>query len=170
MFDRLARIFQPEDKQKKAGIVLARLLSQHNLESLPFREGIVATRRGGNAQPMSVGVWMIPFDGSPAESLQNLEQSIPGITSDGRRQGIGVLCRDRVAAERLLVAVPDKESVWRFFDCEVKHQTSRPGGWYLLGLHIDRIIDLDPAEVTQFRRHIGDADLNRSAVAAAGEW
>lgn len=170
MLDRIARLFRPEDAQKKASLALARLISQHNLETLPFREGVAPTRRKSDSQQVAVGVWLIPCEINAKDTVINFSAASPAITYDQRRSGIGVLSREVIKGGNVVVAMPDMESVWRFFECKIVHQSKRPGGWHLIGLFVQRIVEADPREVTGFRQQIGDLPERKVEEEYAARW
>jgi hypothetical protein len=163
MFDRVANFFRPEDAQKKASAALARLLSQYDMESIAYRSDITESRRRSESRPVALGCWIIPFEKRRPEIL-DFSSVTSAVTYDIRRNGLGLLKRESVGYSSFVVALPDKEGVWRFFECRMCHESNIPGGWKLLGLQIERTVEPDPRDVTLFRECIQDLNVPASSV------
>ena len=148
MLNRLTKLFAPDSPEKKAEIAFARLISQFQMESLPYREGLAASRRGAHSQQVAIGVWLVPCSDSGQGDFEN---AIPGVTFDLRRMGIGVLAREKLTCKTVVVAIPDKEDVWRYFDCQVRHRSKRNGGWSLIGLQLRKVVDPMPSDLKTLR-------------------
>lgn len=153
MLNRLTRLFKPENPRRSAEIAFSRLITQSTLDSLVYREGLANTRRRSVAQTNAVGVLMmerkIALNNSP-----DFENPVPAVSIDLRQLGIGILLRSRLEGATVIVAMPDKENFWRYFECEVRHQSRRPGGWLQVGLKILSIYYPTDPEMAAIRIHL----------------
>lgn len=152
MLNRFTQLFRSDDHRKKAEMAFSRLLTQSSLEGLSYREGMNDTRRRTKSQASAIGVWLVPCARTGANQ-PDFTRPIPAVTFDLRQMGVGVLTRKTLEAGRIVAAIPDKEDVWRLFECEVRHQSQRPGGWVQVGLQICSIFDASHAELTMLRSH-----------------
>lgn len=144
MLNRLTRLFRPEDPRRIAEMAFSRLITQCTLDSLQYREGLAETRRHTAGQTYAVGVLaMEPKIAS--NDGPDFDNPIPGVTIDFRHLGIGILLQRRLDSPTVIVAIPDKEEARRMFECEVRHQSRRPGGWYQVGLKI--LANYQPTDV-----------------------
>jgi hypothetical protein len=153
MFERITNFFRPEDAQKKASVALARLVSQYELDGIAYRNGITQSRRRSEARQLSLGCWIIPFETDRPQILDFAAVS-SAVTYDMRRAGVGVLTFTPIERKNFVIALPDKEGVWRFFECEKCHNSRIPGGWTISGLNLLRLIDLEYRDVSVFRECI----------------
>ena len=151
MLDRFTKLFNPENPRKKAEMAFARLVSEVSLGSLPYRGGLSETRRRAKSQPTAIGVWLIPCN-EPQTVQPDFTNAIPAVTFDLRNMGIGVLVRQHLECD-VVVAIPDKQENWHSFECEVRHQSQRPGGWYQVGLQVQSIFEPSLTEMTLLRSH-----------------
>ena len=60
----------------------------------------------------------------------------------------------RLEHSYFVVAVPDEDDTWRFFRCDVRHNTQKPGNWFLLGLQVSQALVLEGGRRVQFRNYI----------------
>lgn len=134
-------------------------------KSLPYIGGLIATRRNAKSQATAIGVWLIP-----CEEIQTVQpdftNAIPAVTFDLRRMGVGVLMRQHLECRVVIVAIPDKEEAWRLFECEVRHQSQRLGGWYQVGLQAQSIFEPALAEMTLLQSHFTRASTPATAQEA----
>lgn len=135
MLNRLTRLFRPEDPRRIAEMAFSRLITQCTLDSLQYREGLAETRRHSAAQTYAVGILAMERKIASSDA-PDFDNPIPGVTIDFRHLGIGILLQRRLDSPTVIVAIPDNEEAWRMFECEVRHQSRRPGGWYQVGLKI----------------------------------
>ncbi len=135
---------------QKASLALARILSQRDLELLPFQEGVQESKRRDKPRQISMGMWIVPFTGEiPLEEV-SLEDVFPAVSCDLRREGIGVLVSSDINAPGCIVAIADKEEVWRFFSTTICHRTPRPGSWLQIGLHVDGLLEPTGGQMQEF--------------------
>ena len=153
MFERITNFFRPEDAQKKASVALARLLSQYEMDGIAYRNEITQSRRRSESRQLALGCWIIPFETDRPQILDFTAVS-SAVTYDMRRAGVGVLTFTPVELKNFVIALPDKEGVWRFFECEKCHNSRIPGGWTLSGLKLLRLIELEHRDVSVFRDSI----------------
>ncbi|MCA9063000.1 MAG: hypothetical protein KDA96_08070 [Planctomycetaceae bacterium] len=168
MKDRISRFFSRDNPERKASCALARILSQFDMETLSYREGIADSRRNGDPRYVALGVWIIPCDSAQQDLEKSLDQMFDGVTFDLRRNGIGVLTRRSMPQSRVIIALPDKDNVWRFFQAIACHQSARPGGWVLAGFRVERVVELDNCHLVRFRNLIGE-NVPEETVAAT-DW
>ena len=169
VLNRFAKLFDREQPSHDASLVLARLLSQQEMSSLPFDEGLKPSRRHQETRPVGVGVWLIPFSDDIASEDVDTKEPIPAVTCDLRRMGIGLLLPAKLSTRRLIVAVTDSESMWKFVSATVCHQSPQPGGWFRIGLNVDGLWFPSTCQRRAFRdflenRHMGTPAPSCSAT------
>jgi hypothetical protein len=153
MLDRLTRLFNPENPRRDAEMAFSRLVSQCGMESLPYREGLAETRREQSAHVQAMGVLVMDQHPDSLE-LAAFASPIPAVTFDFRRMGVGILLRRPLESSLVVVAIPDKEELWRLFQSEVRHQSARPGGWIQVGLKLLSIYEPQPDQMALLRKHL----------------
>lgn len=153
----LGGMFNRRDPRQEAGLALTRLLSQFDMEAMPYDRGMRESRRDDNSRHVAIGVWLIPLTENQDPDKADLNKAIPAATCDLRRHGIGVLMPVKLQSKKFIVAIADMEKTWRFFLVGVRHQSDRPGGWFQLGLSVDRIWEPDSLQTVQFRHRIENA-------------
>ena len=146
-----ASMLRGPNPRLKASYSLSRILSQLDLREMPYDEGVSKNRRRDGTRHISIGVWLIPIDADQSPSDADTSRAEPAVTCDLRRQGIGVLVARKMTATRFLVAVADFDESWRFFLTEVRHQSTRPGGWLQLGMDVIQIVDPESIQISNFR-------------------
>ncbi len=164
MFERITNFFRPEDAQKKASVTLARLLSQYEMDGIAYRNEITQSRRRSESKQLALGCWIIPFEADRPQIL-DFTAVAPAVTYDIRRAGVGILTHKTLELKNFVIALPDREGVWRFFECEKCHNSRIPGGWSLSGLKLLRLIELEHRDVSVFRDCIQEV---ASTTAATG--
>ena len=165
MFERITNFFRPEDAQKKASVALARLLSQYEMDGIAYRNEITQSRRRSESKQLALGCWIIPFEVDRPQII-DFAAVAPAVTYDMRRAGVGILTHNALELKNFVIALPDKEGVWRFFECEKCHNSRIPGGWNLSGLRLLRLIELEHRDVQVFR----DCILEAANVPVAAGW
>lgn len=153
MLDRLTRLFNPENPRRNAEMAFSRLVSQCSMESLPYREGLAETRREQTAHVQALGVLVMDQHPDSLE-LAAFTDPIPAVTFDFRRMGVGILLRRELVSSTVVMAIPDKEELWRLFQSEVRHQSVRPGGWIQVGLKMLSIYEPQAEQMAMLRRHL----------------
>jgi hypothetical protein len=153
----LGGLFSRRDPQREATITLSRLLTQFDMQTLPFDRGVRESRRNDEARHVAIGIWLIPIPSNQSADDADMDKAIPAATCDLRRGGIGVLMPVELRTKRFVVAVADTEHVWRFFTAAVRHQSPRPGGWFQLGLHVEQNWDPDAFQTLAFRHRVENA-------------
>ena len=153
MLDRLTRMFQSQNPKRNAELVFSRIFTKHSFDAMPYREGLVETRRKATSSANAVGVY-ITERSLIKGNAPDFENSIPAVTVDFRKMGVGVMLRTPLEGYRVIVSIPDKEDAWKFFECEVRHQSRRPGGWYLVGLQLTSIYEIPDPEALAIRRYL----------------
>lgn len=163
MFERITNFFRPEDAQKKASVALARLLSQYEMDGIAYRSEITESRRRSESKQMALGCWIIPCETDRPQILDFTAVS-SAVTYDMRRAGVGILTFNPIELKNFVIALPDKEGGWRFFECESCHNTRIPGGWNLSGLKLIKLIELEHRDVSVFRNYIHEEVSDPVAV------
>ena len=162
MLDRLTRLFKPENPRRNAEKAFSRLINQSTLDSLLYREGLAESRRQSTGQTNAVGV-LVMERRITLNDRPDFENPFPAVSIDFRQLGIGILLRSRIEGPTVIVAIPDKEDVWRLFECEVRHQSRRPGGWFQVGLRIFAIYQPTDMEMAEFRIHASSQEPQHTA-------
>ena len=129
-------------------------MTQLDLRDLPYEQGVDNNRRQEETRHISIGVWLVPMAANQSVSSVETSNAVPAVTCDMRRQGIGVLVPTNLQARQFIVAVADQDDVWRFFLTNVRHVSSRPGGWHQLGLDVAKTIDLESLQLLHFRNRV----------------
>lgn len=135
---------------QKASLALARIISQHDLELLPFQEGVQESKRRDKPRQISLGMWVIPLTEEIPVEETSMTNVLPVVSCDLRREGIGILVFADIVARGCIVAIPDKENVWRFFMTTIRHRTPKPGGWLQIGLQINNLLELSGGQTSEF--------------------
>ena len=154
IFNSLTSILNRPNPRRKASTALSRIMTQLDLRDLPYEQGIDKNRRQDGTRHVSIGIWLIPIEANQTPSNVDTALAVPAVTCDMRRQGIGVLVTTNTRAKKFLVAVADQDEVWRFFLTDVRHVSTRPGGWHQLGLDVVKIIDLESLQMLHFRNRL----------------
>ncbi len=157
MLSSLGGMFTRRDPRQQAALALARLLSQIDMEAMPFDKGVQQSRRQDDTRHVSIGVWLVPLAADLHPDDASLDKAIPAATCDLRRHGIGVLLPLELKTKALIVAVADKDNVWRFFIGHVRHQSGRPGGWFHVGVSIVQIWEPAKHQTIEFCHRIENA-------------
>jgi hypothetical protein len=166
MLDVVAKLFTRKDPHRDAVLGLARIISRYDMVRLSYEQGLVADRRDRMERHVAIGVWLFPCKADSKAHDWEPSAGIPAVTRDLRNEGFGVMTPIRLSHGHYFVAAPDEEGgSWRFFKCEVRHNTEKIGGWHHLGLHVDRTIELDCAQRLAFREHI-----SRVEAEAGRDW
>ena len=154
IFNSLTSILNRPNPRRKASMALSRIMTQLDLRDLPYEQGVDKNRRQDGTRHISIGVWLIPMAAKESASSVETSNAVPAVTCDMRRQGIGVLVPTNLQARQFIVAVADQDNVWRFFLTDVRHVSSRPGGWHQLGLDVAKTIDLESLQMLHFRNRV----------------
>ena len=80
----------------------------------------------------------------------NVESMHRAVCCNLRANGFGIVSSEAVAGEQFLIATPNADA-WKFFVADVRHQTARPGGWFLTRLEVQRVHDLSSKQRRHFR-------------------
>lgn len=150
----IAGMLHRPDQRKQASLAIARLMSQFDLEAMPFELGVEPSRRDAQTRHVAIGLWLIPIGENQSLGDVSMKSAVPATTCDLRRNGFGVLTPAQLPAERFVVAVADLENTWKFFIAEARHKSERPGGWHQLGLSVQRIWEPNSLQSMQFRNRI----------------
>ena len=150
----IASLLHRPDPRQQASLYISRLMSQVDLATMPFDEGIQASRREAQTRHVAIGIWLIPMNADQKPDQADMNRAIPAATCDLRRNGIGVLTPARLQSKQFIVAVPDSENTWKYFVAESRHQSDRPGGWHQLGLSIEKIWEPGSLQIMHFRNRV----------------
>lgn len=154
MLNSLGSMFTRQTPRQQAALAMARLVSQCDMQALPFDKGVQESRRKDDTRHISLGVWLVPLAADLHPDDAGLDTAIQAVTCDLRRHGIGILMPSELKCKSLIVAVADTDNVWRFFTGDVQHQSCRPGGWFHVGVNIDGIWKPAEHQTVAFRHCI----------------
>lgn len=154
MLDIMSKMFTRRDPRRDAQNCLARIISRFDMSKLSYNEGIVEDRRSRQERHLSIGVWLFPIVKSGTPCRFDIEKGVPAVTHDIRSEGLGVMTPVRLHEDRYVVAIPDEGSLWRFFEADVRHNTRKPGSWYMLGMHINSLVLPESDQMIEFREHV----------------
>lgn len=155
MLDVVVNMFTRRDPRRSAALAVARIMSRYEMVRLSFEEGIRDDRRASDERNVALGVWLFPC--RPADTAADIHFSagVPAITHGVRPEGFSILTPVRLRQPCFVVAIEDEEEHgWRFFRCQVRHNTRKTGGWFQLGLQVDRVIQLEGPQWAAFRHHV----------------
>ena len=150
----ISNLLHRTNPRQQVGLSIARLMTQLDLESMPFEEGVQPSRRDAHTRQMAIGIWLIPLNETGNPDDADMNTAIPAVTCDLRRLGIGVLTPAKLPSKRFILAVADLENVWRFFVADSRHQSDRPGGWYQLGLYVEKVWQPGSLQTVAFRKRV----------------
>ncbi len=155
MLEVLTNMFTRRDPKQEAALGLARIMTRYDMTRLSYDEGIREDRRHRHERTVALGVWLFPCSKSSLGEDFNTSTGIPAVTHDLRPEGFGIMTPIRSPHEYFIVATCEEgESVWRFFKCLARHNTKQPGGWYKLGLQVERLIVLEGGQRAGFHEHV----------------
>ncbi|MEO2027640.1 MAG: hypothetical protein ABGZ23_17340 [Fuerstiella sp.] len=155
MIEAVANLFTRRNSRHEAVLALARIISRHEMAGLGYEQGITDDRRSRDKRHVAMGVWLFPCEAADLAADINLTFGVPAITHDIRSEGFGVMTPVKLNREYFVIAVPcEDDNSWQFFRCRVCHNTKAPGGWFQLGIHVERGIALDGPQRVAFREHI----------------
>ena len=154
----LASLFSRKNPQSQGKTVLARLMSRHDMENVPYSNNLTDDNRDGSARRMAVGVWMVPSAGGRVGTLGTTP--VRGVTVDVRPEGFGVLTMERLSSNEFVVALPCLETPasHKFLQMSICHNTLRPGGWFHIGLRVEGLCDADADDLHAFRQFVERSD------------
>jgi hypothetical protein len=171
LFNSFRQLFRGPSPQQKARVAFARLVSQWDMVSMPYDEGLRESRRSQFTRSAAIGVRLAPLnDNDPAGDV-DWSNSIPAVTRDLRRSGLGLLLSYPLTHSRFLVAVADQENTWRCFLANARHLSPLPGGWYQLGLTIESLQEITPRQAAQLRQFAAiPTTATEPEAQPAGSW
>lgn len=153
MLDIVVNMFSRRHPKRDATLAVTRIMNRFDMVRLSYDEGHSPDRRTCDERHVALGVWLFPC--GPEDKAGDIDYSrgVPAVTHDLRSEGFGVMTPVRLAHEHFMIAAKD-DDVWRFFRCHVRHNTAKPGGWYQLGVQVDRTLELDCKHRAAFREHV----------------
>ena len=161
MLEAVTNLFTRRDPRREAALGLARIISRHEMVGLSYDQGISDDRRTHDEWHVALGVWLFPCEPTDLAADVDLSYGVPAVTIDIRREGFGVMTPVKLKHEHFVIAVPhEEEDSWRFFRCQVCHNTRRPGSWFQLGIQVERTIELEGSQRVAFREHIQRIDAS----------
>lgn len=155
MLDMVMNMFTRCNPKRDASIALARIISRYDMQCMGYEEGLVEDRRAKEERHVALGVWLFAHPEGQSVADLDFSSGVPAVTHDLRAEGFGVMTPVRLKRNRFLLATPgENDDDWRFFVCEVRHNTRKPGGWYKLGLIVESAVKLDGDQRAEFRDHV----------------
>lgn len=153
MLDVVVNMFTRQNPRRNAALALTRIMNRFDMAKLGYDEGLTEDRRSRDERHVAMGVWLFPCGPNDRGNDFSVAGGVPAVTHDLRSQGFGIMTPVKLKHQNFIVAAPDEEN-WRFFRSSVAHNTRKQGGWYQLGLHVDRSIEMDSIQRGKFRAHI----------------
>lgn len=154
MLEVVSKLFSRRDPRQEAKLGLARIISRYDMTRLSYEQGISDERRCRDERYIALGVWLFPCEAETTAHELNISCGVPAVTYDLRSGGLGVMTPMRLNFRHFVVAVPDEEDTWKFFRCEARHNSVKPGNWYLLGLQVDINLTIEGERRVEFKQHI----------------
>lgn len=151
MLDVLTKLFTRRNPGRDAEDALARIMNRPGMDLLEYQSGISTDRRSRNERHVVMGVWLFPCDAEESGETLDLHTGLLAVTHDLRGGGFGVLTPSALEQQHFAVAALDEH--WQFFRCVVRHNTRKPGGWYHLGMEVERTLSLDSEQLNAFSVH-----------------
>ncbi|MEQ9411869.1 MAG: hypothetical protein RIK87_29410 [Fuerstiella sp.] len=164
MLDTVVRMFTRRDPRREAASALTRIMNRHDVIRLSYEDGVFVDRRGRNEKHVAMGVWLFPCAADPEKFGIRVGDGVPAVTHDMRPNGFGIMTPMRLQHHEYAVAVQDEDDSWKFFRCKVRHNTRKPGGWYHLGMEVERVLSPTPAEQTAFHQHVQALQLESDSM------
>lgn len=153
MLDAFVNMFSRKDPARTAQNCLARIITRFDMSRISYREGIVPDRRTREERNEAIGVWLFPQHENSKLGHFTVSSGVPAVTYDFRTSGMGILTPTRLKAQRFVVATPDETGNWQFFQCDVRHNTKKAGGWHLIGLQVAALLQPEGEQLAEFRSH-----------------
>lgn len=113
---------------------LRRLANARSMDKLRMDEN----RRGEARVDFCIGIWVIPI----ARNLPNLDRTFSAVTRDLSSSGLGIVADRSLLHEQLFLCFPSRSEM-KFLRAEVESQRDVGAGWYLLGLTVTELIDIE---------------------------
>ncbi len=154
MLEVVSKLFSRRDPRQEAKLGLARIISRYDMTRLSYEQGISDERRSRDERYIALGVWLFPCEAETTPEELNISNGVPAVTYDLRSGGLGVMTPMFLNHKYFVVAVPDEADSWKFFRCEVRHNSIKPGNWYLLGMQVDIGMAVEGARRIEFKQHI----------------
>lgn len=156
MLDLVNKLFSGQNARRDAQQGLARIISRYDVSRMCYEEGVVPDRRSREERHVALGVWLIPCDADDRPNDIRVDRALPAVTHDVRSEGVGILTPLMLESQNFVVAMPFENSGFQFYKAVVKHNSDQPGGWHLLGLYVERVIELDGDQRAEFRQHTAE--------------
>jgi len=96
-------------------------------------------------------VWMIPIDDQTRQP--DYSRVAPLVTKDICTDGLALIYDRPIQCERIIVGLRDATCP-RFILCELEHCTALGYGHYLIGLHPQEVVQVDPDDVEAMEQHL----------------
>ena len=164
MLDVVTSLFTRRNPRRDAENALARIMNRFDMNRMEYDSGISSDRRVRNERNVAMGVWLFPCDEGESGGSLDVQAGLPAVTHDLRNDGFGVLTPIALDHQHFAVAAFDEH--WQFFRCVVRHNTQKPGGWYHLGMEVERTLKLDSEQLKAFRVHVESIQQAQAIVAA----
>ncbi|MGE3315202.1 MAG: hypothetical protein AB7O26_08795 [Planctomycetaceae bacterium] len=100
-------------------------------------------------------VWLIPIDEQTRRPDFNRVATL--VTRDISSDGMALVHNEPVRDKRVIVGLQD-DTCPRFIDCDLQHCTSLGYGHYVIGLHPNEVVQLEPYEVEALEERLRHAE------------
>ena len=154
MLDSFVKMFSRKDPARAARNCLTRIITRFDMTRISYREGLIEDRRLRQERNEAIGVWIFPQHVNSLKGHFEVAAGVPAVTYDFRSNGMGILTPVKLNYLHFVVATPDETGSWKFFKGDVRHNTRKAGGWYLIGLEVVSMVELESEQFGSFRDHI----------------
>lgn len=123
----------------------------HGRMNRTYMQSIDNKSRKGSRGAFCEVVWLIPID----EETRRLDFSRAAtlVTRDISSDGLALVHNQPVHDKRVVVGLRDN-SVPRFIECDLQHCTSLGYGHYVIGLHPNEVVQIDPDEIESLEERL----------------
>lgn len=156
MLDLVNKLFSCQNARRDAQQGLARIISRYDVSRICYEQGVVPDRRNREERHVALGVWLIPCEADDRAKDLRVDRALPAVTHDVRSEGVGILTPLSLESQHFVIAMPFENSGFQFYKAIVKHNSDQPGGWHLLGLYVEKMIELEGDQRVAFRNHTAD--------------
>jgi hypothetical protein len=127
----------------------------HGRMNRTYMQGIENKNRSGSRGAFCEVVWLIPVDED--SRLPDFSGVATLVTKDISSTGLSLIHNQPVRERRVIVGLRD-ETLPRFIVCDLEHCTSLGYGHYLLGLHPDEVIQIEPRDVEAMEQRLSQIE------------
>lgn len=127
----------------------------HGRMNRAYMRGIDNKNRNASRGAFCEVVWLIPIDEETRSPDFSRVSTL--VTKDISAGGLSLIHDRPIGDRRMIVGLQD-ESQPRFIVCDLEHCTALGYGHYLIGLHPDEVVQIDPSEIEAMDQRLRNAE------------